>query len=137
MLEAPHVFVEDVSIASIERMRVLYETTDLRERLARHHPNVDVAFHGWSDVWLDPRTRDWNLEKYLPRIWCPVLLVQGEQDEYGTLQQIRAIEAGGSGPVTTLILPDCGHSPHRDQPEKVLEAINQFVGPQKPEMATD
>ncbi len=128
VLEAPHVFVEDISIASIERMRTLYETTDLRGKLARHHANVDVMFRGWNDVWLDPAFRDWNLQAYLPQITCPVLLVQGEQDEYGTVHQIYSIEAAVAGPRSTLRLPDCGHSPHRDQPQKVLAAIEQFIG---------
>lgn len=127
MLEAPHVFVEDVSVESIQGTTARYHHGDLRERLSRHHSDVDIAFHGWSDVWLDPDFRDWNLEAYLPRIACPVLLIQGEDDEYGTLKQIDAIERQVRGPVQRLVLPQCGHSPHRDQRERVLSAMTAFV----------
>jgi len=128
VLESPHVFVEDVSIGSIRRMQTLYESTDLRERLAKYHSNVDAAFHGWNDVWLSPEFRTWNLESYLPRISCPTLVIQGEQDEYGTLKQVEAIERQLAGPVETLIVPDCGHSPHRDRPDAVLKAVVEFCG---------
>jgi pimeloyl-ACP methyl ester carboxylesterase len=127
ILEAAHVFVEDVSIASIERMKNEYETTDLRTRLAKYHTNVDAAFHGWNDVWLAPEFRGWNLEECLPRVMAPTLVVQGENDEYGTRRQVDAISRQLGGPVETLILPDCGHSPHRDQPDKVIEEILKFL----------
>jgi pimeloyl-ACP methyl ester carboxylesterase len=127
VLEAPHVFVEDISVASIERTTASYEAGDLRARLARHHADVDAAFRGWSDVWLDPEFRAWNLEAFLPRIPCPTLLIQGEQDEYGTLKQVEAIARQVAHPVETLILPQCGHSPHRDQPEAVLEGVSRFL----------
>lgn len=131
VLEAPHVFVEDVSIASIARTTAAYRTGDLRERLSRYHHDVDVAFSGWSDVWLDPAFRDWNLEEFLPAIACPTLLIQGAQDEYGTLRQIDAIAGQVAGPVERLVLERCGHSPHRDQREPVLRAIAAFVEPLK------
>jgi pimeloyl-ACP methyl ester carboxylesterase len=128
ILEAPHVFVEDVSVASIERTTAEYAAqANLRSRLGRYHANVDSAFRGWSDVWLDPTFREWNLEPYLPRITCPVLLIQGQQDEYGTLRQIDAIQQQVTGPVERLVLPDCGHSPHRDQKDTVLAAIAEYV----------
>lgn len=127
VLEAPHVFVEELSMASIERTTASYETTDLRARLARHHDDVDAAFRGWSDVWLNPAFRDWNLEGFLSRITCPALLIQGEDDEYGTLRQVEAIERQVSGPVTRVVMPRCGHSPHRDQPAAVLDAVVRFV----------
>jgi pimeloyl-ACP methyl ester carboxylesterase len=127
VLEAPHVFVEDISIVSIERTKVKYLTTDMRERLAKYHADVDAVFHGWNDVWLDPAFRTWNLEDYLPRISCPVLLIQGEQDEYGTVRQIEAIARGVGGSVDVVLLPECGHSPHRDQPEWTLSAIQTFL----------
>jgi pimeloyl-ACP methyl ester carboxylesterase len=101
--------------------------TDLRERLARHHLHVDAVFHRWSDVWLDPAFRTWNLEPLLPAISCPLLLIQGEQDDYGTLRQIDAIEQRVRGPVERRVLPDCGHSPHRDQREPVLSAMTTFL----------
>ncbi len=127
VLLAPHVFVEDCSIESITRIRALYRTTDLRARLARHHADVDGAFHGWNDVWLDPAFRSWNIEEYLPAIACPVLVIQGENDEYGTKRQVDAIVAQVRGRVETLMLPGCGHSPHRDQHDIVLERIASFL----------
>lgn len=129
VLEAPHVFVEDVGLTSIDRMRTLYATSDLRDRLARYHRHVDVAFHGWCDVWLDPAFRCWNLEAELPRVTSPVLLIQGVQDRYGTLAQIDAIAKGVRGPVERLVLDPCGHSPHRDQRAVVLDAVGRFVSP--------
>jgi pimeloyl-ACP methyl ester carboxylesterase len=127
VLLAPHVFVEDCSIESIQRMRDLYSTTDLRARLGKHHANVDAAFHGWNDVWLDPAFRDWNIEEYLPAITCPVLVVQGEDDEYGTRRQVDAIATQARGPVETVMLPRCGHSPQRDQRDIVLSRVAEFV----------
>ena len=119
---APHVMVEDVSVNSIAAAKVAYETTNLREKLARHHDNVDGVFWGWNDIWLSADFRAWNIEEYLPGIGCPVLAIQGEDDEYGTMEQIRRIERGVSH-VETLCLADCHHSPHREQPERVLEAV--------------
>jgi pimeloyl-ACP methyl ester carboxylesterase len=127
ILEAPHVFVEDVTVASIEDARAAYATTDLRTRLARYHDDVDGAFRGWNDIWLDPEFRAWNIEDYLPAIACSVLAIQGADDEYGTIAQLDAIAAQVAGPVETLLLPDCKHSPHRDQPEATLAAMKRFV----------
>ena len=123
---APHVLVEDLSIRSIEAARVAYETTDLRARLARHHDDPDSAFRGWNDIWLHPDFRAWNIESYLPGITCPVLAIQGVDDEYGTLDQIHRI-ARGAPDVELLELQDCRHSPHRDQPQAVIEAVASFV----------
>jgi pimeloyl-ACP methyl ester carboxylesterase len=127
ILEAPHVFVEDISIASIEEIDTRWRESNLRERLARHHDHVDVAFHGWRDVWLDPAFREWNLEEFLPYVTCPLLLIQGTGDQYGTLRQVDAIADQVAGPVDVLVLDDCGHSPHRDRPEDVLAAARRFV----------
>ena len=123
---APHVFVEDVSVASIEQARVAYAGTDLKRRLARYHDDPDSAFHGWNDVWLDPDFRSWNIESCLARIRCPVLAVQGEDDEYGTMAQIDAI-ARRVPQARLLKLPACGHSPHRDQPEALTGAVVSFL----------
>ena len=123
---APHVIVEDVSIASIAAARAAYETTALRDKLARHHSDVDGAFRGWNDIWLSADFRAWNIESYLPRIACPILAMQGEDDEYGTMDQLARI-ARGARDVELLKLPDCRHSPHRDQPDAVLAAIARFV----------
>ena len=127
ILEAPHVFVEDVSIASIEEARIAYATTGLRERLARYHADVDSAFHGWNDAWLDPAFRAWTIEEYVARVACPVLAIQGAGDEYGTLAQVAAIERGVKGSFAKLVLEDCKHSPHRDQEAAVLAAMTEFI----------
>jgi len=127
LLEAPHVFVEDISVASIERRATEYRETNLRSRLARHHRHVDLAFSGWADVWLDPSFRTWNIEAFLLSISCPILLIQGEEDDYGTLRQLEAIEQHVSGPVDRLVLQDCRHSPHRDQRDLVLGAMRTFL----------
>ena len=128
VLEAPHVFVEPLSIEGITRITTDYETTRLKERLARHHGgNTDSMFRGWSDVWLSPGFRKWNIEEYLPAIECPVLVVQGEDDRYGTLEQVDAVVKKVGGPAESLILPHCGHSPHSEQPEEVLEAATRFI----------
>ena len=128
---APHIFVEDVSIASIEAAREAYATTDLRARLARYHADPDSAFRGWNDVWLSPAFRAWNIEAELATIRCPVLAVQGEDDEYGTLEQIRGI-ARRLPKTRLLVIPKCGHSPHRDQPELVL-ARSRPLHPRTPD----
>jgi len=123
---APHLFVEDVSIASIEQARTAYETTDLRARLARYHADPDSAFRGWNDIWLDPAFRGWNIEAELDTITCPVLAVQGADDAYGTLAQIRGIRA--RLPQTELLeIPDCGHAPHRDQPKGLSAQAGRFI----------
>ena len=124
---APHAFVEALSLASIAAARELYQQSNLRARLARYHADVDSAFRGWNDIWLAASFRDWNIESLLPGIDCPLLLIQGRDDEYGTLAQLDAIERGVRGPVERILLDACGHSPQRDQPEATLEAIARFV----------
>ena len=123
---AAHVMVEDISVASIAAAKTAYETTDLRARLARYHADVDSAFWGWNRIWLAPEFRAWNIEEYLPPISSPVLAIQGEDDEYGTMEQMRRIGAQVRD-VELLELEDCRHSPHKDQPEAVLSAITRFV----------
>jgi pimeloyl-ACP methyl ester carboxylesterase len=127
VLLAPHVFVEDLSVASIADAKVNFETTNLREKLARHHRDAARTFWGWNNIWLHPDFRSWNIEEYLPRITCPVLLIQGSDDQYGTIKQIEAIAVKSHAPVKTLLLADCRHSPQRDQPEATLEGIREFV----------
>jgi pimeloyl-ACP methyl ester carboxylesterase len=127
VLEAPHVFVEDVSVASIAAARTAYDGTDLRQRLARYHADVDSAFRGWNDIWLHPDFRAWNIEDVLPGVRCPVLAIQGAADEYGTLAQIDAIERGVAGRFERLVLADCKHSPHRDQEQATLAAMARFI----------
>lgn len=127
VLMAPHVFVEDVSLASIARIRDTYLATDLRSRLARYHARVDDAFLGWADAWLDPAFRDWSIEALAERIAVPVLIIQGVDDEYGTLAQIDRIAARVKGSIERIVLEACGHSPHRDQESAVLDAIAAFA----------
>lgn len=127
VLMAPHVFVEPISIDAIARVRAAYLRGDLKDRLARHHTHVDDAFLGWADIWLDAGFGDWSLAPEIAQLQCPTLLIQGENDEYGTLAQIDAIEAGAAGPVTRLVLPACGHVPQRDRPAEVVEAIVAFA----------
>jgi pimeloyl-ACP methyl ester carboxylesterase len=123
---APHILVEDLSIESIEKARTAYLETDLRERLARYHADPDSAFWGWNDIWLHPPFREWSIEAEIASIACPLLAVQGIDDEYGTLEQIRGIAR--RVPQTQLLeLTDCRHSPHRDQPERLIAAATAFI----------
>jgi pimeloyl-ACP methyl ester carboxylesterase len=124
---APHVFVEDVSVRSIEEAKVAFETTEMPQKLARHHADARRTFYGWNDIWLHPDFRRWNIEACLPRIRCPVLVIQGLDDEYGTMAQIEAIAAQVAGPCELVRIEACGHSPHRDQPDATLDAIARFV----------
>jgi pimeloyl-ACP methyl ester carboxylesterase len=123
---APHIRVEDVSVASIEQARLAYAQGALRQGLARYHDDPDSAFHGWNRIWLDPAFRSWSIEEEIATITCPLLAVQGVDDEYGTLAQIRGIAL--RVPQTALLeLPACGHSPHRDQPAALLAAAAAFI----------
>jgi pimeloyl-ACP methyl ester carboxylesterase len=126
VLLAPHVMVEEISVSSIAAARVAYVQGDLRARLARHHDDVDGAFRGWNEVWLRPEFRAWTIEEYLPRITCPVLAIQGEDDEYGTMEQVDRIARAVAG-AQILKLRGCGHSPHRDRAQEVLDPIRGFV----------
>lgn len=123
---APHVLVEEVTLAGIVLAGQAWTRTDLPQRLARHHRDAETVFRNWHDIWLSPGFRDWNIEAYLPAIRCPVLALQGEDDEYATIEQIDRI-ARGAPDVDLVKLADCRHSPHKDQPEAVLEAARAFV----------
>jgi pimeloyl-ACP methyl ester carboxylesterase len=128
ILEAPHVFVEMLGLESITKAKENYEQGSLKASLKRYHgDNVDCAFRGWNDVWLSPEFRSWNIESFLPQIKIPVLVIQGEDDQYGTLRQVQAIKDSCGGTVQTLLLKQCGHSPHRDQPGAVLESVSNFI----------
>ncbi len=123
---APHVFVEDISVQSIAQTKLLYETTDLRDKLARYHADVDSAFYGWNDIWLNPAFRDWSIAQQLATIRKPLLAIQGHDDNYGTMAQIDTIPE--YAPHAQLVKLDaCGHSPHRDAPDRLNEAIAEFV----------
>jgi pimeloyl-ACP methyl ester carboxylesterase len=127
---APHIFVEELSISSIEKARSAYRDSDLRQRLAWYHDDPDSAFWGWNDIWLHPPFRQWSIEREISTITCPLLAVQGSGDEYGTLEQIRGIAR--RVPRTQLLeLADCGHSPHREQPDELLEVCAEFVAKNK------
>jgi len=126
-LLAPHVFCEEISVEAIARAREAYLEGDLRDRLARHHRDVDGAFWGWNRAWLDPGFRAWNLEEFLPSIDVPVLVVQGEADPYGTLAQVDAIERGVRGPFTRRIFDRSGHAPQKDRPEETTAEVAAFV----------
>ncbi|ORC50064.1 alpha/beta hydrolase [Burkholderia sp. A27] len=123
---APHVFVEDISVQSIAQTKQLYETTDLRGKLSRYHADVDSAFYGWNDIWLNPAFRQWTIAEELPAIRKPLLAVQGHDDHYGTMAQIETIAQ--RVPHARLVKLDaCGHSPHRDAPQALNEAIAAFI----------
>lgn len=123
---APHILVEEYGLKSIRQAREAYASTDLREKLARYHQDVDSAFWGWNQIWLHPDFEAWNIEPELPAITCPVLAVQGLDDEYGSIEQIRGIAR--QVPQTQLLeLPDCRHSPHRDQPTLLMGAVGCFI----------
>jgi len=124
---APHVFVEDLSVKSIAEAKTAFETSDLPQKLGRYHADAEKTFRGWNDIWLHPDFRAWNIEEVLPRIRCPMLAIQGFDDEYGTMAQLDAIAGKTGGPIELLRLADCRHSPHRDQPNVVIEAMSRFI----------
>lgn len=124
---APHVFVEEISVRSIEQARSVFETTDLAKQLARYHDDPESTFRGWNDIWLHPDFRDWNIEDCLPAIQVPLLLIQGEDDQYGSLAQIDAIARRAGSNARRCILPACAHSPHVDQPDATEREIVAFV----------
>lgn len=126
ILEAPHVFVEPITLAGINAAREVYRTTNLREKLTRYHPDPDAVFAAWTETWTAPYFKDWNVEEYVPKVRCPVLMIQGLQDEYGSVRQLEAIKAGRDDR-EIMMLDACAHSPHRDQPEAVLQAASAFV----------
>jgi pimeloyl-ACP methyl ester carboxylesterase len=128
LLEAPHVFCEQITVEAIDRVREEYLRGDLREKLARHHRgNVDCAFWGWCRAWLDPGFRSWNIEERLQAVTVPALVIQGTDDPFGTQRQVESIERRSGGPVRRLVLDRCGHTPHREQRERTLAAMAGFV----------
>ncbi|WP_246658019.1 alpha/beta fold hydrolase [Afipia massiliensis] len=127
MLIAPHFVVEDISIQSIAKIKDTYAATDLRAKLARWHKDVDNAFRGWNDAWLDPQFRDWDISESLAYVRVPVEIIQGADDQYGTLRQIEIAQAECYCPVDTTIIPGAGHSPHREAPDVTLKAAADFA----------
>ena len=126
-LIAPHFFTEDAGIASIVEARRSYETGDLRAKLSRWHTQVDNAFKGWNGAWLDPEFRKWDITEFLAYIRVPILIVQGKDDQYGTVKQIEVANQECYCPVEVALLPGARHSPQRDAPEATLAAIAEFV----------
>ncbi len=126
-LMAPHFIVEDISVTSIAEIKTAYETTNLREKLARWHKDVDNAFHGWNGAWLDPEFRSWDISEYLAYIRVPIALLQGAEDQYGTLRQVEIAQEECYCPVDVTILTGTGHSPYREAPEATLNAISDFA----------
>jgi pimeloyl-ACP methyl ester carboxylesterase len=127
ILLAPHVYVEEISMSGLDAAWERFETTDLAAKMAKYHADPDRTFRGWGEIWRSPDFRSWNIEEYLPGISCPVLLIQGNQDEYGTVGQLASIERQVSGPVETVFLDECGHSPHLSRPDVVVDVTTEFV----------
>jgi pimeloyl-ACP methyl ester carboxylesterase len=128
VLEAPHVFVEPLTVASIAAIRDAYDASDLPARLARHHgDNADRLFDFWTRIWLSETFRSWTIASTLPAITCPTLVIQGKEDQYGTLRQVDAISGAVAGHVEALVLDGCGHSPHIDQRAAVEAAAATFI----------
>jgi pimeloyl-ACP methyl ester carboxylesterase len=121
------VFVEECTVASIREARVAFEATEMKTKLARYHTDPAGAFWGWNDIWLSPEFRKWNIEDCLTGVRCPLLLMQCEDDPFGTLAQVDAIERQVSGPIDKCILPEGGHSPHLRQKQKTVHAVAEFI----------
>ncbi len=128
ILMAPHFFVEDFSLRSIYQAKLEFESGDLRKKLEPYHgANIDCAFWGWNSAWLDPEFKQWNIEHYLPAVSVPVLAIQGLDDQYGTDDQLQSLRQNITTELDVVTLPDCGHSPHRDQADATLQAVSEFI----------
>ena len=124
---APHFIVEDISVASIAKIKTAYETTELKAKLARWHKDVDNAFYGWNGAWLDPKFRNWDISEYLAYIRVPVAILQGVDDQYGTMRQVEIAQEECYCPVDVTVIPGAGHQPHREAPGLTLDAISEFA----------
>ena len=124
---APHFVVEDISVKSIAEIKTTYETTELKTKLSRWHSDVDNAFYGWNRAWLDPKFRAWDISEYLAYIRVPVTLLQGADDQYGTIRQIEIAQEECYCPVDVTIIPGAGHQPHREAPGATLDTISEFA----------
>lgn len=127
ILEAPHVFVEEVCVRAIAALKAAYPDSELRQRLARRHDDPEGLFAAWTGVWLSPAFRLWNIEHELAAVRARTLVIQGDADEYGTLAQVDAVCSGITGPAERMILPGVGHTPHRDRPHEVQDAMLRFI----------
>lgn len=129
VLIAPHVFVEDEGVTAISAITdEFFGGSDLADKMGKYHAEPETTFRAWSDIWLSPGFRSWNIEEYLPGVHCPTLLIQGDADEYGTVRQLDAIDAGLDTVAERLMVPSAGHAPHLTHPEPVIEAVAEFVG---------
>ncbi len=127
VLMAPHFFTEPMGLAAIGKAREAYDTGDLKAKLSKYHANVDNAFRGWNDAWLNPAFKDWNIEEVIAYIRVPVLAIQGVQDQYGTAAQIAALTEQSYNPVDVAMLDNCGHAPFVEQPDRTLALVAEFV----------
>ncbi len=128
IVEAAHIFVEDITLQGIRKVQKDYETTALRTRLSKYHGlNVNSVFKAWADTWLSEDFRDWNIEAFLPKITCPCLILQGENDEFGTLNQVEGIQSGVSGKVEKVIVENVGHIPHKENQAYILDIATKFI----------
>ncbi len=128
IVEAAHIFVEDITLEGIDYAKSSYESLNMAQRLAKYHGDkVDFVFSAWTETWMKPEFRGWNIEHFLPHINCPVLFIQGEEDEYGSLDQVNRTLEQVNGPAEKLIIPDIGHTPHREEPRLVLERSSAFI----------
>lgn len=127
ILEAPHVFVEDISIKGIKSAKKLWNKSDLKDKLSKYHKDPYGAFNGWCNAWLSNDFYNWNIEEYVNNIYCPILLIQGKQDTYGTMKQLESIENNSNGIVQRYELENCGHSPHTQYPTEIAQKINKFL----------
>lgn len=127
VLLAPHFFTESVTLTAIKHLRHQYESGELRSRLARYHNNIDHTFNGWVDVWLNAGFRDWSIADTLDHFRIPVLAIQGQQDQYGSMEQLHELETRSPAPVTICVLKDCKHSPQIEKPDETLQAASEFI----------
>ena len=127
VLIAPHFIVEDISVGSIAEIKTAFETTNLKQKLARWHKDVDNAFYGWNDAWLDPKFRGWDISEFLAYIRVPVAILQGVDDVYGTMRQVEIAQEECYCPVDVTVIPGAGHQPHREAPRATLDAITEFA----------
>ncbi len=127
ILMAPHFFTEEMGLKEIARAREAFEITDLKQRMAKYHKDPENAFRGWNDTWLNPAFKAWNVGEVIDYLRIPVLAIQGRDDQYGTLAQIEEVETRAYSPVDAVILDDCKHAPHQEQPEQTLDAVAEFA----------
>jgi pimeloyl-ACP methyl ester carboxylesterase len=126
--EGAHIFVEDITLSGIRQAVLAYQTTNLKERLQKYHGDkTDAVFRAWTETWLAPDFKWWNIESFLPRIVCPVLVIQGEQDEYGSIAQVDGIVRQVRGSAHPFIIPSAGHTPHKEATDIVLECSASFI----------